>query len=420
MRSTTSVPRAVRAPTALRTRRERSIAAPRATSHIRGWAPPGLYDNGGECAPRAPPRLPRPLRLQVRLRPSSSRLRATSAWKRAVRKRKEGERGKIAVLLGRHSASAQRPLRTRTRTRARWCLEDRRCATSGVNEGVEHVHPRGRPARRGYEVRELEHGYRRDVEVHLRSRSASSTRTRLPSPDSTRARLPTTRLRICGSGRRVGGRSRRRRVRSGTDGRRWRERAGAGAGQGQATAGRARREGGGEGKSQGAGTGVLEKVRCRSFSVPLLLSKRRQGKRCMRGKGRGQQHTDEGGCCSRKARESALRVPVVSLAARLGGVAELEPPLGPFWSSCWSHALTPTCHLGLFFLHGNSSRLCLREWCDVSIMRHSGVCGLHEARAPPWLRRSCRLSLSLWCARVRRAGMRVRYPWNFSHARLGV
>jgi hypothetical protein len=32
----------------------------------------------------------------------------------------------------------------------------------------------------------------------------------------------------------------------------------------------------------------------------------------------------------RKAQESALRVPVVSLAARFGGVVELEPPLGPF------------------------------------------------------------------------------------------
>jgi hypothetical protein len=70
--------------------------------------------------------------------------------------------------------------------------EDRRCATSGVNEGAERAHPCDWPARRSYEVRELEHGYRRDVEVHPRSRSASSTRTRLPSLDSTRARLPTT------------------------------------------------------------------------------------------------------------------------------------------------------------------------------------------------------------------------------------
>ncbi|KAJ7827717.1 hypothetical protein B0H13DRAFT_2680356 [Mycena leptocephala] len=78
-----------------------------------------------------------------------------------------------------------------THTRAAWCLEDRRCATSGENGGAERAHTRDWSARRGYEVRELEHGCQRDVEVHPRSRSASSTRTRLPSPDSTRARLPT-------------------------------------------------------------------------------------------------------------------------------------------------------------------------------------------------------------------------------------
>jgi hypothetical protein len=72
-------------------------------------------------------------------------------------------------------------------------------------------------------------------------------------------------------------------------------------------------------------------------------------------------------------------------------------------------------HLGLF-LHGNSSRLCLREWCDVCIVRHSGVCRVYESRegVPPWLRCSRRLSLSLWRVRmwVRHAGMRVRCPWN--------
>jgi hypothetical protein len=47
-----SVPRAVCALTALRTRRERSIAAPRATSRIRGWAPPGLYDKRGSTHTR--------------------------------------------------------------------------------------------------------------------------------------------------------------------------------------------------------------------------------------------------------------------------------------------------------------------------------------------------------------------------------
>ncbi|KAJ7877152.1 hypothetical protein B0H13DRAFT_2668468 [Mycena leptocephala] len=50
--STTSVACAVRAPTALRTRRERSIAAPRATSRIRGWAPPGLYAKRGSTHTR--------------------------------------------------------------------------------------------------------------------------------------------------------------------------------------------------------------------------------------------------------------------------------------------------------------------------------------------------------------------------------
>jgi hypothetical protein len=77
---------------------------------------------------------------------------------------------------------------------AAWCLEDRRSATSGVNEGAERAYTRDWPARHGCEVRELEHGYRGDVEVHPRSRSASSTRTRLRSPDSTRTRIPTTGL----------------------------------------------------------------------------------------------------------------------------------------------------------------------------------------------------------------------------------
>jgi hypothetical protein len=61
--STMSVPRAVCALTALRTRRERSIAAPRATSRIRGWALLGLNDKRGRTSATgrayAHPRLPR-------------------------------------------------------------------------------------------------------------------------------------------------------------------------------------------------------------------------------------------------------------------------------------------------------------------------------------------------------------------------
>ncbi|KAJ7840235.1 hypothetical protein B0H13DRAFT_151807 [Mycena leptocephala] len=48
---------------------------------------------------------------------------------------------------------------------------------SRENEGAERAHPRDWPARCGYEVRELD---RHDGEVYSRSRSASSTRTRVP------------------------------------------------------------------------------------------------------------------------------------------------------------------------------------------------------------------------------------------------
>ncbi|KAJ7874593.1 hypothetical protein B0H13DRAFT_1894496 [Mycena leptocephala] len=69
----------------------------------------------------------------------------------------------------------------RARARARGCLE----AWPLYDErGEKLAQTRDWHTRRGFEVQELERDYRRNVEVHPRSRSASSTRTRLPSPNS--------------------------------------------------------------------------------------------------------------------------------------------------------------------------------------------------------------------------------------------
>jgi hypothetical protein len=61
------------------------------------------------------------------------------------------------------------------------------CGGKGDNEGAERVHPRDCPAHRGYEVHELERGYRCNREVYSRMCVTSSTRTRLPIPDSARS-----------------------------------------------------------------------------------------------------------------------------------------------------------------------------------------------------------------------------------------
>ncbi|KAJ7818563.1 hypothetical protein B0H13DRAFT_2132823, partial [Mycena leptocephala] len=64
----------------------------------------------------------------------------------------------------------------------------------------------------------------------------------------------------------------------------------------------------------------------------------------------------------------------------------------------------------VWVMSSSSSRtIAARPWAIRGGFRPhalSGVCGLHETPVPPWLRCSRRLSLSLWCARVRRAGMR--------------
>ncbi|KAJ7821798.1 hypothetical protein B0H13DRAFT_2681952 [Mycena leptocephala] len=194
--STTSVPRAVRAPTALRTRRKHSIAAPRATSRIRGWALLGPYDeryktshsHHHDCPAHrdyegARARLLGPSRWFVVLILTTSANRR----KKAVRKGRRGKvtnsftastaslrAGRAQGVLRRHDESAVSPHRA---TRAAWCLEDGRCTTSGLNEGAERAHPRDWPTRRGYEVRELE----RDREVSSRSRSHSAPRAYLRS-----------------------------------------------------------------------------------------------------------------------------------------------------------------------------------------------------------------------------------------------
>jgi hypothetical protein len=216
---------------------------------------------------------------------------------------------------------------------------------SRENEGAERAHPRDWPARCGYEVRELD---RHDGEVYSRSRSVSSTRTRVPGPTCTQLRTTIARpdykheedgeYGVWEAGRRRG----------------WREGEGTRAGQGQeqAMVGRVRRECG-EGEGEGAGLLLLE--RCVAGLSRFHLLSAAAGERCMWGRGDRCSAKMEGWeCYSRKARESALRIPVVSLAARLGGVVELEPPLGPFCSSCWSHALMRTCHLS-FFVRGSGS-----------------------------------------------------------------
>ncbi|KAJ7838136.1 hypothetical protein B0H13DRAFT_2677593 [Mycena leptocephala] len=134
-----SVPRAVRAPTALRTRREHSVAAPRATSRIRGWAPPGLYDKRGSAHTRDCP-----ARCDYEVR--------------------EPERGYwdpgTAVLCAAHAHRAEETLDESTVSPPTpapdGASEDRRCTTRGVNEGAERAHPRDWPACHGYEVWELE------------------------------------------------------------------------------------------------------------------------------------------------------------------------------------------------------------------------------------------------------------------------
>ncbi|KAJ7872902.1 hypothetical protein B0H13DRAFT_1026270 [Mycena leptocephala] len=65
------------------------------------------------------------------------------------------------------------------------CFRGSTCDEQG-EEGTECAHPRDWPARCGYEVRELD---RHDGEVYSRSRSASSTRTRVPGPTCTQLRV---------------------------------------------------------------------------------------------------------------------------------------------------------------------------------------------------------------------------------------
>jgi hypothetical protein len=262
-------------------------------------------------------------------------------------------------------------------TAPRGASEDRR-AMSRENEGAERAHPRDWPARCGYEVRELD---RHDGEVYSRSRSASSTRTRVPGPTCTQLRTTIARpdykheedgeYGVWEAGRRRG----------------WREGEGTRAGQGQeqAMVGRVRRECS-EGEGEGAGLLLLE--RCVAGLSLFHLLSAAVGERCMWGRGDRCSAKMEGWeCYSRKARESALRIPVVSLAARLGGVVELEPPLGPFCSSCWSHALMRTCHLR-FLCAGAARKPMVAQWC-VRAARYA-----HASLKSPWLR--CSRCLSLW------------------------
>ncbi|KAJ7869801.1 hypothetical protein B0H13DRAFT_2350745 [Mycena leptocephala] len=120
----------------------RRIAAPRATSRIQEWAPLGPYNERGKTrAPctsmTAPPAATTRWELE----------RGYCARKKAVKQGKEGVRaGKIAVLLGRHSTKAQ-SLATLAPA-PDGIFEDRRCATSGVNESAERAHPRDWPAHR--------------------------------------------------------------------------------------------------------------------------------------------------------------------------------------------------------------------------------------------------------------------------------
>jgi hypothetical protein len=133
--------------------------------------------------------------------------------------------------------------------------------------------------------------------------------------------------------------------------------------------------------------GCLKRCVGASLSVPLLSKRRREGKRCMRGKGRGQQCTNEGGYYSRKARESS------HAWCHRARAAPLQRVPGVIRGRRWSRAPWAFCT--------GAARRAARYFLRISIVQHGGVCGVHESRegVPLWLRCSRRLSLTLWRAR---------------------
>ncbi|KAJ7866297.1 hypothetical protein B0H13DRAFT_1898191 [Mycena leptocephala] len=195
----------------------------------------------------------------------------TSAWKRAVRKRRrEHKRDKEKAHHEETLDESAVYRHTRTHTPAR-CLEDRRCATSGVNEGAEFAHTRDQPAGRGYEVRELE----RDGDIR-------------------------------------------------TDG-----------------------EDDGYARAWMGGDGEKERERGKGKRRRAEHDERKEGRVRVRVRGSWER--------SGKARESALRILVVSLTARLDDVVELELVNFSLLPKALAYVLdSPVSH---------------------------GVCGLHEARA---------------------------------------
>ncbi|KAJ7818562.1 hypothetical protein B0H13DRAFT_2455033 [Mycena leptocephala] len=114
--------------------------------------------SGGERAPRAPPRLPRLLRDDGHGHPQPDYEREDGY---------EREAGRASGL-----SSTAPPPSCRTTALVPAAYEDRRCVTSGVNEGAERAHPRDWPTRRRYEVRDLE----RDVDVFALALTPSSRR----------------------------------------------------------------------------------------------------------------------------------------------------------------------------------------------------------------------------------------------------
>ncbi|KAJ7909762.1 hypothetical protein B0H13DRAFT_2330017 [Mycena leptocephala] len=130
---------------------------------------------------------------------------ATSATRRkkAVRKG-EGSASRVsstAILCAAHAHCAEETLDESTPRHTRQTVPPRmgpvRRAGRTRGEGAKRAHPHDWPARRGYEVRELDQC---DGEAYSCMCVTSPTRTRLLSPGSARARLPMTVFRRWGLG----------------------------------------------------------------------------------------------------------------------------------------------------------------------------------------------------------------------------
>ncbi|KAJ7877140.1 hypothetical protein B0H13DRAFT_2054289, partial [Mycena leptocephala] len=131
----------------------------------------------------------------VRRSGSWSGARASDGGPSTIRGRRGGRgEGVREYLKSRISAVS----RHRARTPREVLRGSALCDKQGETEGTQRLHPRDWPASRGYEVQELEHGYRRNREVYSRVRDFFRSHS-APQSRLARMKLPTTRLRRWGS-----------------------------------------------------------------------------------------------------------------------------------------------------------------------------------------------------------------------------